>query len=379
MQGRAIIQIESERKVTKSKIIRKFQEARVQRILETPATGLITKPWVRRALAVLAVFASNVYLAAILVPDNAFYSLAEQNKTQVVTFFAVKYLVLQLAPVVMLASFFALRKSMEYVTSVPDEYLDERQIENRDWAFRNGYLVVRRSAFAIALVGAAINFIFWVTTPRTGAWPPPEAPLADLEKMFNAYLASLTTSGASVFYVSVLILLTYVAYSFPTILLAWREAKFSEPTSVGKPNRISETPIFAKAYARRISIVLLGLALTIASGFIPYAFWNGLVFYVLFTVVAYGMFVFIWASIKSFEILRQVKKRSPDSVMATVFFFITQLFGLSILVIFYLVTQYGIGNGINPYLNPLFYIIGLGILMIPSQAISIRYIKRISE
>jgi hypothetical protein len=361
--------------MSNSNPISRWREARIQRILNTPSIGFITQPWVRITFSILAVVSSYLFLAALLIPYSALMS-GKEPQVQLMQF---KYTVGYIAPVVMLISLLILRKSMQLITSVPDSYLDERQIENREWAFRTGYLVVRRVGLALSVLAALAIFTFWITTPRGWSWPQPKGPLWEVQTAIDKYLSEISAAGSLGFFFTVIALLTYVAYSFPIILLAWREANSDVPMPRVENRALREAPSFAKAYYKKLLLVGLGFLATIASGFVPSATYNGLIFYILFIVVGYGIYVYLWTSIKTVEVLKAIKQKTSTSTLAMTFFVITQILGVSILITVIAMTAlWSRYVGVQPEINPLGVMLILGLLSVPAQALSVRFVSKLS-
>jgi hypothetical protein len=270
---------------------------------------------------------------------------------------------------------------MRRITSLPDEYLDELEIANRDWAFKTGYLVIRRVGLALTAIGFTTLFILYATRPRTWEWPSPKHPLQGIEDALANYFGGLTAGGSFVFYFQVIALLTYVAYAFPIILLAWRESKFNEPLPKVENLVFKEAPAFAKAYLKRVLIVVGGFIASICIGwFVPYALMNGLAIIAIILTAWFGIYVYIWSSIKTGEIIRATKAKTSLSTLTLMFFIITQLLGISLATIFALFTfvfpgQWNRGGGIDP----LAVILILGILMIPAQSLSVSFASKLSK
>jgi TRAP-type mannitol/chloroaromatic compound transport system permease large subunit len=114
------------------------------------------------------------------------------------------------------------------------------------------------------------------------------------------------------------------------------------------------------------------------SNFLTY---SGVLFYSLFIVVPYALFIYIWASIKTVEILKAAKqdnynqgKNTGTAIGALIFFVITQLLGISIAILFSLLGTSSRGEG-----NPIPVIFALGLAMIPSQVISFMFIRRLGK
>ena len=374
-----------------------MNKAKIERLLNTPPSGFWISKGYRRTLCVVSVVFSYYYLITLLLP----VSISEMLQNPLRAADGVLYLdkldatekfIYELAnvltgigtfsPLILLTCLLLLRSSMRRITSLPDEYLDELEIVNRDWAFKTGYLVIRRVGLALTVIGFTTLFILFVTRPRTWEWPSPEHPLQGVEDVLASYFDGLTAGGSFVFYFQVIALLTYVAYAFPIILLAWRESKFNEPLPIIENQVFKEAPVFAKAYLKRVLIVVGGFVASICIGwFVPYALMNGLAFMAIILTTWFGLYVYIWSSVKTGEILKAVKFKTSTSTMATTFFVITQLLGISLLTIMVLITFVipGQWNGNSGQINPLGVILLLGLLMIPAQALSVGFASKVNK
>jgi hypothetical protein len=369
-----------------------MREAKIERLLSTPPSGFWVSKGFRRSLCIIAVVFSYFYLITLFIPisflilglirdgdgvinldtiepaQSFLYSLA--NIIGTVTF---------LTPLILLTSFLLLRSSMRRITSLPDQYLDELEIANRDWAFKTGYLVIRRVGLALSAIGFITLFFLFVTRPRTWEWPSPKHPFQEVEDALDRFFGGLTQGGSLVFYFQVIALLTYVAYSFPIILLAWRESKFNEPMPKLEGQLIKEAPVFAKAYLKRILILVLGFIASICIGWlVPGSLLNGLAIMAIIVTVWFGMYVYVWSSIRTIEILKSTREKTSISTLALVWFVITQLLGISLAIMFVLVflviPQHVWGGG-----SPIGLLLILGALMVPAQGLSVFFVSNLSR
>ena len=384
----------------KTNIFANMRKARIERILNSAPGGLLVSRTFRRFLCVIAILFSYLYLATLLIPAGAFVtsffsnghtvnSLADLNGFQIFLLVVEGILgyVRLLAPVILLTVFLLLRRSMRRVTSLPDEYLDEREIANRDWAFKTGYLVVRRIGFGAAIVFFTISVMGY--KPGSGKYSHTEDSVV-LVGNFNRYIISLFSNNAVGFAFTVIALLTYVAYSFPLILVAWRESKFPEaiPQQVRKVDPEGPAKL-ARQYFRRVLIifsVIVGYILITMTGIFIRAFgewltFKGGLFYMIFGFVIYAMYVYIWASIKTVEVLKQARRDKYNdgkdltaAIGALVFYVITQCLGVALATSWPFVLS-------NPGLtaNPLLLLFGLGLAMIPAQVASFLFLRRIGK
>lgn len=397
---------------SKPNVFGRMRNARIERILSTPPSEIMVSPWFRRFLSITAVVVSYLYLATLLVPmqgvwatiyiDEQPASIADLNGTQLALFVlaAVLSYVKFYGPAILLVAFLLLRRSMRRVTSLPDEYLDEREMANRDWAFRTGYLVIRRVGLALAAVFFFVNALGY--SPVSGEFSKKEDTVIAV-KAFNEYLISLTSANtdpelgltpnnAVIFYAHVIALLAYVAYSFPLILLAWREAKAKDvaPKPVRQPV-IKKARTFASDYFRRIFILLalitslvviqiVGILLVPALG--NWMLFTGGLIYSFIGIVAFGLYIYIWASVKTISALLNARKNrynqgstASASIGAVVFFTLTQAIGIAVAV--NIVLAVTLPQVPGAAITPLGVAMLLGLVMIPVQVLSVVFIRNL--
>jgi len=309
------------------------------------------------------------------------------GQTILVIIAAIFYMLNSYALPIMIASFLLLRKSMSRVTSLPDEYLDERQIESRDWAFRTGYLVIRR--VGLGLAAALLTLQILNTNFSTSVIVSPLAQDTRL-KPFTDYLSSLTTENPLAFYFNVIASLAYVAYSFPLILLAWRESKFPEVIpQAAQPVVPAGAAKIARQYYRRLSLILfsfLGIVVLLVAGMRAPSLGSFALYSLLpllfFVLIPYSMYVYVWSSIKTVQVLKAAKvdnynqgKETFAAMFTLTFFVITQLLGVSLLVFFQ-----NAFNGPLAFAGENWVLVTsvIGLAMIPAQALSVLFIPRLS-
>jgi hypothetical protein len=133
------------------------------------------------------------------------------------------------ALLVMLICYFGLRKALVRIATAPAGSLDERDLELRNDAFRMAYLVIRRIGLAIVVLSSATLYVtgtlyrdyFFRTGGKIADFPKVDGP-----SLISDALVNLFDSNRGVWIVSaVLITLTYCAYSFPLVILGWRQSR----------------------------------------------------------------------------------------------------------------------------------------------------------
>lgn len=165
------------------------------------------------------------------------FSIAKWNKG--FAFESDKYTELLLA--LMLACYFGLRKALARIATAPAGALDERDLELRNDAFRMAYLVIRRVGLGFVLISSAIlgiNGVFYRNFVTRPSYFDPYRDVT-LVKWLSDSLVDLMDSGRGIWILlSVLITLTYCAYSFPLVILGWRQA-------IGQKIRVSGAPEYS--------------------------------------------------------------------------------------------------------------------------------------
>jgi hypothetical protein len=287
--------------------INSIRERRIQRILGAPTNRILDLPWVKRALCIVMVAGSYLVFATFFFP----YSNEDLRLIKLMASASG-------IPWWMIAAFFLLRSSTRRITSLPDEYLDERELELRDWAFRMGYLVVRRIGLALSALTVLGYLVFYVLYLFTAAssfyssatevrpwWGYAFENLNDYIKDVIGPMPLFTLS-------TLIILLTYVAYSFPQILLAWRDAR--EQKAAATPERIEvDLKALSDHYAltsKRYFKLLIAAVISLPAAFGAVA--------LLFSVPLMGMLgafgflfapgVYLWAEIKLISIVYTLRK-----------------------------------------------------------------------
>ena len=270
---------------------KELRAKRVDRILNAPNLGWLETAWAKRGLSVVTVIGSWVYLFLINPLDPGRY-WPEHNAREGQLFWI---------GAILIASFLLLRASLRRVTSVPAEYLDERQLADRDWAFRWGYLVIR-------MLGLVLTFGLVITQ------------LFNLENLRGevASLISVFFANSPVVSATYLIgLLTYTAFAFPLVLLAWREAKHVDMESIAEQDVRNLRFVIgyeSAEYFKRLRRIAYLMAATLAM--MPFGNdgyrWIG----ALFFTIGYAVYVFFWGLLKHWHIMRLMKTKGVEDEVA---------------------------------------------------------------
>ena len=251
-------------------------------------------PWTKRILAGLVVVGSWLYFINLLPIKGEIYY------PDPFRWFA-DFL---LGPITLLV-FGLLRASVIRSAALPDEYLDEREIANRDWAYRLGYLVVRRLGLGlvIAILAFMLAMNIWADPSLGGEWKGPDMSADGFQYLRSVanYIKVFFATSALEHLLTLLALLTFTAYSFPVILLAWKDSNQYEPQD--DKNDWQSIELISKLYFRKLKQIGLGLVLFLAILAISSKWaWN-----VFFALLFYAVYVFSWSMAKQLEVLFMVK------------------------------------------------------------------------
>jgi hypothetical protein len=368
-----------------------YKAKRIERILSAPPSTILSLPWVKRALSIIAVVSSYLALAGLLfapfVADRSHYASDYLGLMLVASYL----------PWVMLIAFVLLRRSTRRITSLPDEYLDEREQANRDWAFRMGYVVIRRvglgitSIFVLAICASYLRgLFFWTWTSD-----PTKSLLYIATQAVNDYLKAMLGEFPLAYLAGYITLLTYVAYAFPVILLAWREARTVHVVEAPKDASAVWSPELtrlAKGYRFRMIFVLSPIALALAVlalNFLtsswplqsPFAILLYLVFSLLVPWALYSIYVYFWALVAQIKIVRLLgmpgipQKASAARAPQLVILAFTAVLGIAVPISMY------VGSAVPSYgsVFPLGYAFIAGLALIVLQVASFVNANRLAK
>lgn len=287
----------------------KSREKRILKILNLPNLGWLEIGWVKRLLAVIAVLSSWTFLFTLFFGDN---------KVPGLYWWPGLWSLKGLVTALMLISFLLLRASLRKISSLPDEYLDERQISDRDWAYRLGYLVVRRIGYGITLLLAISLPVYGVYRALvmdargypTAVWDP--------YREVSQFITSFFEGDPIWQTFTVIGLLTYVAYSFPVILLAWRDAKNFNAEDIALEDAANWEGVIRNAvsgYYLRLRRIGYGLLLALAVGTIPGLATAYAWMYPVIITIFYAVYVYAWGTFKQAHVVKVLGYDSiPDDI-----------------------------------------------------------------
>lgn len=291
--------------------LEKSREKRIQKILNLPNLGWLEIGWVKRLLSVIAVVSSWTFLFTLFFGD---FKVAGQY------FWPGLWSLNSLVTALMLVSFLLLRASLRKISSLPNEYLDERQIADRDWAYRLGYLVVRQIGYGITLLLALslpVYGVYRVLVMDARGYP---SPVWDPYRELSQFITNYFENDPIWKIFTVIGLLTYVAYSFPVILLAWRDSKNYNAEDVAFEDAANWEGVIRNAVSgyylrlRRIGYVLL---VTLGIGTIPGLGGTYIWIYPLAFAVLYAVYVYGWGMFKQAQVVKVLGYESiPDGIKA---------------------------------------------------------------
>ncbi len=130
-------------------------------------------------------------------------------------------------------STFLLGKSVRQITTLPNQFLDERQRETRNWAFRLTYKYLVRIALGLVLVAVVVklletfgplaDFRAWVDALPMTALDSGAFTASPMSYFYLSLLGAIEPSTSNlVFYGGAMV---YLAWALPIVLIAWTEAK----------------------------------------------------------------------------------------------------------------------------------------------------------
>ena len=136
-------------------------------------------------------------------------------------------------------STFLLGKSVRQITTLPNQFLDERQKDTRNWAFRMTYKHLLRLAVGILALAAILQILDLFSTQGSfRAWVD-ALPATQVEGGYDAsplqlFLYSLlnaldSSTGNLVIYGGSF---AYLAWAMPIVFIAWTEAKHGDSTEL---------------------------------------------------------------------------------------------------------------------------------------------------
>jgi len=379
--------------MSSTNLFTELRNARVERILATKQNRILTSPWMRRTLSLIAIISSYALLATLLIPTPYWISkthrvYTDSNLMSKNWIYDFRDTTQGFALVFLIWSFVLLRMSMRRTTSLPDQYLDELQITNRDWAFKTGYLVVRRIGLGLVLLIGITRWIPNYAMVWEGGYSYSKT--ATTFRAIERYLSDLSFANPFDFYFKCFVLLTFVAYSFPIILLAWREARFPESVpEVQEKKALSPQERDTKFYFASLKLILISFAVYFSLMLSPKVFITlGNLFYMLLVPLFYvgipgSVVLFVWASVKTTKGIIAAKKAGFSSDLqkrwaniTTLFVTITLVLGMTVgSSMFALLSRIGGDSTQFPFLFPTALIAGL--LMIPVQAISMTFYAKL--
>jgi hypothetical protein len=379
--------------MSKPNLLTEIRNVRVERILDSKQNRFLTKPWVRRTLSIVAIISSYVVLASLLIPTPYIRSKTNQiypdsDLIQGNWIYDLRDTAQGFGMLLAIWSFILLRISMRRVTLLPDQYLDELQITNRDWAFKTGYLVVRRIGL---LVAAVFGFLAISFNSLVSMW----LDYHTTKKTFNSiekYISDLSAEDPFGFYFKAFLLLAFVAYSFPVILLAWREARFPESIpEVEETKEPNDKQSSSKFYFGVLKWILISFSLFASLYVSPKVFMTvGLLFYyglitpMVYLVIPGSLFLFIWASVTAARGVIESRKSGSRSAeqkrwanITTGFLTITLLLGMVVGGAMLALVS-GVANELR-YSGLLPLALLAGFLMIPAQAASMAFYAKLES
>lgn len=296
-------------------LIEGIRTLRLQGVADEVSVGFLERAWAKRFASIVAVVSSWAFLLSLYVSAALHGELVSLG-----------YAVNAFSIPLMAISFAMLRRSARRVNSLPDEMLDERQIQDRDWAYKMGYLVVRRIGLTLAILGAAASLIVWYNQDATAYAFDTDFGTSNLGHIIvsiQTFIEQFFFRNGILACFQLLGLLTYVAYSFPLILLAWREARYVDVQSIEELEQANYQAMArsaARRYFQRLrwlgyAVLVTALLLTVLNGT------NGsggpLFFYVFYGSIFYGVWVYAFGMFNQASLIRILRNPAlPEQAIA---------------------------------------------------------------
>lgn len=322
-------------------LIEGIRTLRLQGVADEVSVGFLERAWAKRFASIVAVVSSWAFLLSLYVSAALHGELVSLG-----------YAVNAFSIPLMAISFAMLRRSARRVNSLPDEMLDERQIQDRDWAYKMGYLVVRRIGLTLAILGAAASLIVWYNQDATAYAFDTDFGTSNLGHIIvsiQTFIEQFFFRNGILACFQLLGLLTYVAYSFPLILLAWREARYVDVQSIEELEQANYQAMArsaARRYFQRLrwlgyAVLVTALLLTVLNGT------NGsggpLFFYVFYGSIFYGVWVYAFGMFNQASLIRILRNPAlPEQAIAvgqSLYrkFIASSIIGIIMLVLFLIV------------------------------------------
>lgn len=333
-----------------SELIRGLKTLRLQGVADEVSVGFLERAWAKRFASILAVASSWAFLLSLYPSTTVHGELVSLG-----------YAVNVISMPLMAIAFAMLRRSARRVNSLPDEMLDERQVQDRDWAYKMGYLVVRRIGLTLAILGALASLVVWYNQGATAYAFDTDFGTSNLGHtivFIQTFIEQFFFRNGITSSFQLLGLLTYVAYSFPLILLAWREARYIDLDSI-RALEVANYQAMARGAAKRYFQRLrwLGYALLLTASLLTSVnLFSGvggpLFFYVFFGSIFYGVWVYGFGMFNQAFLIRLIRDSALPAPASTVGqslygkFVASSIIGIVMLVLFLMV------------INPTFWVLG---------------------
>lgn len=284
--------------------------------------GHMERPWAKRTAAALAVVSGWLFLVS-LYPENQFDSSYVYRNVYIHWFSAL----------VMVATLAMLRRNARRLNSLPDSELSAKEIATRDWAYRTGNAFVRRTGLVLFAAGIVFSLVISFGHSLTVQYEYPDfthTVFQTATESVKAYVLGFFAGDSTFTVIQLIGWITFVAYSLPLGLLAWREARSVDLEALEHQETL-EYQAIAKSIAQRYFFRLkvfgfLVLAVPISwfpMSTVPFPSNNGAIFFLLFGAVGYGVWVFSFGMFNQafmIQVLQRIKDRGELLVVGETLF-----------------------------------------------------------
>lgn len=276
--------------------------------------GHMERPWAKRTVGILALVSSCLFLAS-LYPENQFDSSYVYSNVYLHWFSAF----------VMIATLAMLRRNARRLNSRPDTELSSKEIATRDWAYRTGNAIVRRTGLALFAAGIAFSLVVSFGHSLTVQYVYPDfthTVFQTATESVKEYVLGFFAGDTTFTTVQLIGWMTFVAYTLPLGLLAWREARSVDLEALEQRETLDYQAI-AQSIARRYFFRLKVFGFLVLS--IP-IFWlptstvafpsnNGAIFFLLFGAVGYGIWVFAFGMFNQAFMIQVLERSKPEGAL----------------------------------------------------------------
>ena len=292
----------------------------------------LSQPRALRALAITVCILTNLlFVLNFVAPtDVSLLLLLSETKTTI--------------SIGMLAIFLLLRHALRHITAAKASELDEMQLELRNEAYQLGYLVIRRVGLGVSIAGVLLlpvvqQFLALsvssmtnngVTTSNIDFFRDTLGARSYLHFYFSGH--NLVQIG-----LGLVLLMTFTAYCFPLVILAWRYARIQAAISkddlasgytnstqntsfaVSPTKALEEIVKVVATFRRQLTIIAIAWPLLIGAGValthlsMAFEIWYAFLLSVASAFMAFTVWVMLAGMFKQQKLIRNLATATNDS------------------------------------------------------------------